>query len=93
VTLPFIVSASRRTDVPVFHAEWFFACLSRGIAEYRNPYSGNPAAVSLSRDRVAAFVFRTRDPRPVRPGCLGRPSRIHGSYHTCRHECLCCYAA
>lgn len=64
---PVIVSASRRTDVPAFHSEWFSACLSRGIAEYRNPYSGKPAAVSLSRDRVAAFVFWTRDPRPFLP--------------------------
>lgn len=93
MTLPVIVSASRRTDVPAFHAKWFSPCLSRGIAEYRNPYSGNPAAVSLSRDRVAAFVFWTRDPRPVRPGCLCRSSRIHSSYHTCRRGCLCCHAA
>lgn len=67
VTPPVIVSASRRTDLPAFHAEWFASCLSRGIAEYRNPYSGKPAAVSLSRDRVAAFIFWTRDPRPFLP--------------------------
>jgi len=67
VTPPVIVSASRRTDLPAFHAEWFSACLSQGTAEYRNPYSGKPAAVSLSRDRVAAFVFWTRDPRPFLP--------------------------
>jgi Domain of unknown function (DUF1848) len=67
VAPPVIVSASRRTDLPAFHAEWFSACLSRGTAEYRNPYSGRPATVSLSRDRVAAFVFWTRDPRPFLP--------------------------
>ncbi len=67
MTPPIIVSASRRTDVPAFHADWFEECLSRGVAEYRNPYSGKPAAVSLDRDRVAAFVFWTRDPRPFFP--------------------------
>ena len=67
MTPPVIVSASRRTDVPAFHADWLAASLSRGVAEYRNPYSGRPAAVSLARDRVAAFVFWTRDPRPFFP--------------------------
>lgn len=67
MTPPVIVSASRRTDVPAFHADWLEACLSRGIAEYRNPFSGKPAAVSLARDRVAAFVFWTRNPRPFLP--------------------------
>ncbi len=67
VTPPIIVSASRRTDVPAFHSDWFSACLSRGTAEYRNPYSGKPAAVSLDRECVAAFVFWTRDPRPFFP--------------------------
>ncbi len=67
MTPPLIVSASRRTDVPAFHAEWFADRLSRGSAEYRNPYSGKPAVVSLAPDRVAAFVFWTRDPRPFLP--------------------------
>ena len=67
MTSPVIVSASRRTDVPAFHADWFLACLSRGIAEYRHPYSGKPASVSLAVECVAAFVFWTRDPRPFFP--------------------------
>jgi len=67
VTPPVIISASRRTDVPAFHADWFSACLSSGTATFRNPYSGRPAAVSLERSRVAAFVFWTRDPRPFFP--------------------------
>ncbi|MBI5418947.1 MAG: DUF1848 domain-containing protein [Deltaproteobacteria bacterium] len=62
-----IISASRRTDIPAFHSEWFSSCLSAGMAEYRNPYSGRPAAVSLARDQLAAFVFWTRDPRPFFP--------------------------
>ncbi len=64
---PVIISASRRTDIPAFHADWFRSCLSRGAAEYRNPFSGKPSSVSLARDDVAAFVFWTRDPRPFFP--------------------------
>lgn len=64
---PVIISASRRTDIPAFHADWFLSSLSRGRAEYRNPFSGKPSAASLSRDDVAAFVFWTRDPRPFFP--------------------------
>lgn len=64
---PVLISASRRTDLPAFHGEWFSSCLSAGRAEYRNPYSGRPATVSLRRDDVAAFVFWTRDPSPFFP--------------------------
>lgn len=64
---PLLISASRRTDIPAFFADWFSDCLSRGAAAYRNPYSGRPASVSLARDDVAAFVFWTRNPRPFLP--------------------------
>src|SRR4030067_2287145 len=82
VTPPVIISASRRTDIPAFHADWFSSRLSRGIAEYRNPYSGQSASVSLERDRGAAFVFWRRDPRPFFPVLarlerLGFPSVFH----------------
>jgi len=82
VTPPVIISASRRTDIPAFQADWFSSCLSRGMVEYRNPYSGQSASVSLEKDRVAAFVFWTRDPRPFFPVLarlerLGFPSVFH----------------
>src|SRR3990172_13053037 len=52
------------------------------MVEYRNPYSGQSASVSLEKDRVAAFVFWTRDPRPFFPVLarlerLGFPSVFH----------------
>ncbi|MGE5188582.1 MAG: DUF1848 family protein [Gemmatimonadota bacterium] len=64
---PRLISASRRTDIPAFFPDWFSGCLSRRSAEYRNPYSGRPASISLERDDVAAFVFWTRNPRPFLP--------------------------
>ncbi|HSL92924.1 MAG TPA: DUF1848 family protein, partial [Candidatus Limnocylindrales bacterium] len=67
MTPPVIISASRRTDIPAFFPEWFSACLAAGRAEYRNPYSGRPLAVSLRKDDVAAFVFWTRNPSPFLP--------------------------
>ena len=71
---PVIISASRRTDIPAFFPEWFASCVSAGRAEYRNPYSGKPAAVSLRKEDVAAFVFWTRNPSPFLPA-LGRLER------------------
>jgi hypothetical protein len=67
VAPPVIISASRRTDIPAFFPEWFASCVSAGRAEYRNPYSGKPAAVSLRKEDVAAFVFWTRNPSPFLP--------------------------
>jgi hypothetical protein len=64
VSSPAIVSASRRTDLPAFGAEWFSSCLDAGKAEVRSPYSGRPVTVSLRREEVLAFVFWTRNPRP-----------------------------
>ena len=85
MTAPVIISASRRTDIPAFFPDWFSECLSRGVAGYRNPYSGKPASVSLDRDSVAAFVFWTRDPRPFLP-VLSRLER--GGYRSVVHFTL-----
>src|SRR5512134_640719 len=77
-----IVSASRRTDIPAFHAAWFGAALAAGRAAFRAPYSGKPAVVSLAREDVAAFVFWTRNPVPFLPvlsrlEAAGYPSIFH----------------
>ena len=62
-----IVSASRRTDIPAFHAGWFADALAAGRASFRAPYTGKPVTVSLAREDVAAFVFWTRNPVPFLP--------------------------
>lgn len=67
MTRPVVISASRRTDIPAFFPDWFSRCLDAGEAVYRHPYSGRPASVPLDRERVAAFVFWTRNPRPFLP--------------------------
>jgi Domain of unknown function (DUF1848) len=63
-----VISASRRTDLPAFYAEWF---INRVRAEYccvPNPF--NPAQVSrisLAPRDVDAIVFWTRNPEPLMP--------------------------
>lgn len=61
-----IVSASRRTDIPRFYADWFFNRLREGCALVRNPFRTHQVGrVPLTRDAVDGFVFWTKDPRPM----------------------------
>lgn len=62
-----VISASRRTDIPAFYSEWFMHRLERGSCKVRNPYDRSRfREVSLRADDVAAFVFWTRFPGPLR---------------------------
>lgn len=61
-----IISASRRTDIPAFYAEWFLNRLKSGYVLVRNPY--NPKQVTkidLSPEIVDCIVFWTKDPRSM----------------------------
>jgi hypothetical protein len=62
---PILISASRRTDIPAFYAEWFIERLRAGAVKWVNPFSGDPQHVSLARAR--AVVFWTKNPRPLMP--------------------------
>lgn len=73
-----IVSASYRTDIPAFYAEWFRRRLAEGYALVANPYGGQPYRVDLAPEAAAGFVFWTRNPRPFLPvleelAAAGRP--------------------
>lgn len=59
-----IVSASYRTDIPAFHADWFRARLAEGICTVSNPYGGKPSSVLLRGDGVDGYVFWTRNAAP-----------------------------
>lgn len=66
MTLPRIISASRRTDLPAFHAEWFMQCIRAGGCTYPHPFRrGTACAVDLSPGAVAGLVFWTRHARPL----------------------------
>lgn len=59
-----IVSASYRTDIPAFHADWFRARLIEGVCTVANPYGGKPSSVALRGDGVDGYVFWTRNAAP-----------------------------
>ncbi len=61
---PQIVSASFRTDIPAFYADWFGQRLAAGEVMVRNPYGGPDYRVSLAPDDVLGFVFWSRNLRP-----------------------------
>jgi hypothetical protein len=61
-----IISASRRTDIPAFYAQWFINRIRSGYCTVPNPF--NPRQVSrlsLLPEDVDVIVFWTRNPRPL----------------------------
>lgn len=56
-----IVSASYRTDIPAFYADWFLARLKGAECKVANPYGGPRYLVSLRPGDVDGFVFWTRN--------------------------------
>lgn len=60
---PVIVSASRRTDIPAFYADWFFERLAKGYSAWRNPYNGARSYVSFAKMRF--IVFWSKNPLPL----------------------------
>ena len=62
-----IVSASYRSDVPAFYAEWFARRREAGFCLVANPYGGPPYRVPLVGPEVQGFVFWTRNAGPFLP--------------------------
>jgi hypothetical protein len=61
-----IISASRRTDIPAFHSEWFFRRLREGFVLMRNHQADEGyRRVSLAPEVVDCIVFRTKNPAPM----------------------------
>jgi len=61
-----IISASRRTDIPSFFADWFMKKIRAGYVDVKNPYNAKQVRrVSLLPKDVAAIVFWTRDFSPM----------------------------
>ena len=60
-----IVSASYRTDIPAFYADWFMRRLAAGHAVVANPYGGRPYRVPLAPGEVDGFAFWTRNIGPL----------------------------
>lgn len=63
-----IISASRRTDLPALYSEWFMNRVRAGWCAVPNPFNSKQVSrVGLSPEEVDAFVFWTREPRPMLP--------------------------
>ena len=66
-----IISASRRTDIPAFHADWFMERVTEGFVRWRNPFGGKEIETSLAPEDVAAIVFWSKDFGPMLPHLPG----------------------
>jgi hypothetical protein len=65
---PMMISASRRTDIPAFYAEWMVRRLREGYCTVPNPFNRDQVSrISLRPEDVDAIVFWTRNPRPLMP--------------------------
>lgn len=64
-TLPFIISASRSTDIPAFFSRWFFNRLERGYVTWVNPFNRKEQYVSFDETKI--IVFWTKSPKPMIP--------------------------
>jgi hypothetical protein len=63
-----IISASRRTDIPAYYAQWFYNRLREGYVLVRNPYRPHQCSkVIITPDVVDCIVFWTKDPRRMLP--------------------------
>jgi hypothetical protein len=62
---PYIISASRSTDIPAFHARWLKNRLDAGYCAWLNPFNGRTVYVSFARAK--AFVFWTKNAAPILP--------------------------
>ncbi len=62
---PFIISASRRTDIPAFYSEWFMHRVRAGYCKVRHPFSKKEILVSLKPEDVVGIVFWTKNFEPT----------------------------
>lgn len=61
-----IISASRRTDIPAFYADWLINRLKAGTVLLRNPYNPkNISRVTFDRESVDCIVFWTKNAQPM----------------------------
>jgi DNA repair photolyase len=61
-----IISASRRTDIPAFYAEWFINRVREGYLFVQNPFNVHRfTKVALSPPDLDAIVFWTKNPAPL----------------------------
>lgn len=60
-----VISASRRTDIPAFHSQWFMNRIRAGTVRVRSPFGGKIFDVPLNPEDVIAIVFWTKNAYPL----------------------------
>lgn len=60
-----IISASYKTDIPAFYADWFLTRLRQGYCRMTNPWGGQIYEVPLTPRDVDGFVLWTRNIGPL----------------------------
>ena len=60
-----VISASRRTDISAFYADWFVNRLKAGFVYVQHPYTKKSKYVSLKREDVDAIVFWSKNYAPL----------------------------
>lgn len=60
---PLILSASRATDLPAWHCDWFLDRLQAGWCEWTNPFNGRVSLIDLRQARC--IVFWTKNAAPL----------------------------
>jgi len=60
-----LISASRRTDLPAFYADWFMDRTRHQEAAWTHPYTGKAHRISLAPSEVVAIVFWSRNFAPM----------------------------
>lgn len=59
---PYILSASRREDIPAFKVSWFLDRIKEGKIEMYSSF----AEYEISLEKVQLIVFWTKNPRPFK---------------------------
>ena len=60
---PYIISASRATDIPAFYMDWFMHRLHEGYLAWTNPFNGKTSYIALQNCRF--IVFWSKNPSPL----------------------------
>jgi hypothetical protein len=60
-----VISASRRTDIPMRYPDWLATAIQQGFVDVPQPYNGRVRRVSLRPEDVHTIVLWSKDMRPV----------------------------
>jgi Domain of unknown function (DUF1848) len=63
--MPHVISASRRTDIPAFYADWFVNRLKAGYVFVQHPFTRMMLRVSLKPEDISAIVFWSKNYSPL----------------------------